>query len=126
MSHWNPPTQDSDHPAHQTPWLYFGVGIALAVGLHLVMGLAVAGSVWAVNVAISYQLVERQWMELAGILGMMWLAALSLVQILYLGPAWVLTHRWRPHMAQGIVVAAIITFLLQSSCYGFFCLALGA
>lgn len=109
---------DPSHPSQKLPWLYFAAGLALGVGLHIVMALAVYLCAAFVLYADAQQRLPQPWADRA-IIGMYgWALALSAVQLLYLGPAWLLTFRWRPPMAHGILTVGVITFLLQSSCYG--------
>jgi hypothetical protein len=131
VSTWNAPADPKDpddpvNPALQHPWLYFGAGVALAVGLHLAMGLIASSALWLLNAGPLQPLLGPEWGDLASGLWALWFMGLSVAQLLYLGPAWVLTRRWRPPVAQGILVVATITFLLQGSCYAFFLTTMAA
>jgi hypothetical protein len=125
VSTWNAPTEP-DHPALQHPWLYFGAGVALALGLHLTLALIVSFGAWLLNTPPAQRLLGMDIGNIALALWTAWWMGLSLTQLLYLGPAWAFTRRWRPPMAQGVLVVAVITFLLQGSCYAFFLTALAA
>jgi hypothetical protein len=125
VSTWNAPT-DPEHPALQQPWLYFAAGVALALGLHLALALAVSFAAWLVNTPLVLGWLGQKAGTVAFGLWTTWWMGLSISQLLYLGPAWLVTRTWRPPMAQGILVVAVITFLLQGSCYAFFLTALAA
>lgn len=118
MSDWTPPSPETENPSNTQPWLYFSAGLAIGVGLHVAMGVAMLGLTMLAN-----NLSDGTPQSVAGFGGtiwMIWLMTISLAQLFYLGPVWLLTRKWRPPMAQGILVVGAITFLLQGSCYGFF------
>ena len=126
MAHRNPSNApDASDPSAQQPWLYFGAGVALALGLHVLIGLGVLSTMAAIGFAVSQQWVPDDWANAAAAFGLVWLLAFSLLQLLYLGPAWAITHRWRPFMAHGVLVVMVLTFLLQGSCYALFGLSGG-
>lgn len=121
MAHWNPSNSpDTSDPSAQQPWLYFGAGVALALALHVLIALGVLSTMAAIGFAVRLQWAPADWSNAAAAFGLFWLLTLSLLQLLYLGPAWAITHRWRPFMAHGVVVVMVITFLLQGSCYALF------
>ena len=120
---WEAPTPPV-HPALQQPWLYFGAGMALAVGLHIITGLSLFGAAYVTSTPTVQGWIGEEVGSILFGLWTLWGMALSVAQLFYLGPAGIITYRWRPPMAQGILVVAVLTFLLQGSCYALFFAAL--
>ena len=125
MSHWTPPDKGAPHPSEQTPWLNFSAGLVLSFGLHLLVGLALGGLA-LISEPIARSGMNRDFAYMLGMPWLAWLMGVSVIQVLYLGPAWLFTRRFRPSMAHGVLAAMVITLLLQGSCYAFFMMALSS
>ncbi|MEQ1507110.1 MAG: hypothetical protein ABMB14_33085, partial [Myxococcota bacterium] len=93
--------------------LQVAAGIGLAFGAHLAVGGALfGGSLFALAWS------PDDFGAAFGGLWTVWAMGLSVVQVAYLGPVALAAWRVRRPLAQGVLLGALLTVLLQTTCYG--------
>ncbi|MBX2799232.1 MAG: hypothetical protein KTR31_16275 [Myxococcales bacterium] len=120
MDAWQEP--EADTPADTSDrrtYLQTGLGILVVLGMHLVVGLVMLGFF---NLRLSG--IDQITQGIA----VVWFFGLSVVQVVYVLPAMFYTRfrLGRSAMSAGMLIGAALTVVLQTACYGFFCVTMGS
>lgn len=107
--------EGSREPGTRKPWVEVAFGVLLVPLMHGFAGGLIGGGAMLLD---SFGVMGGT--PVVGWPGMFALS-LSISQLGYVGPAFLIAYRVRKNVAAGIAIGALLTVSLQGACYGAFC-----
>ncbi len=97
------------------PWVEVVAGVGLVLGLHVAVGVVLSA------LSLASASAGGGVGEAVMVVAMGWFFAIGLSQLSYVVPAFAVAFLWRRNVAAGVLLGALLTFLLNGACFGVMC-----